>query len=128
MEELIDSTSPSVVVFDLDPPYDRSAAVAHHLMERFPDCSFVMTCADSKHVRRTAPWLSAHPLFQKPYRVEDIAERVHFIVRSPIRNLGFEAGFFRDVKWKRRIENEVHVFDPPLGSTALTIGRRRLLN
>jgi len=129
MEDLIHSTRPTAVIFDLEPPYDRSASIAHHLMDRFPDCSFVITCADSKHVRRTAPWLSAYPMFQKPYRVEDIADKIHSIVTGPIRNVAFEAGFFREVRRQRRVETEARVFNPTLGSAALTTDiRRRLLN
>jgi hypothetical protein len=81
MEDLIMSCSPTVVVFDLDPPYDRSATVALHLLHRFPECSFVMTCADSRLALKTAPWLSRYPIFQKPYEVEEIANVVRSMAR-----------------------------------------------
>src|SRR5205809_3127140 len=38
IEDFILSCSPSVVMFDLHPPYSRSAAVASHLLSRFPEC------------------------------------------------------------------------------------------
>ncbi|HYR41392.1 MAG TPA: hypothetical protein VER98_00070 [Terriglobia bacterium] len=82
IEDLIASGSPSVVVFDLDPPYDRSAAIALGLLDRFPDCSFVMTCADSALARKKAPWLSGHPVFQKPYEIDEIANTVRSMVRQ----------------------------------------------
>jgi hypothetical protein len=81
IEDLIVSCSPSVVVFDLDPPYDRSAAVALRLLRRFPDRSFVMTCADPPIALKNAPWLSRHPLFQKPYELDEIANTVRSLVR-----------------------------------------------
>jgi hypothetical protein len=87
IEELIVSSSPSVVVFDLDPPYGRSTAVAHHLLNRFPDRAFVMTCADRGLALRTAPWLSSHPLFQKPYEMDEIANTVRSMVRHSCRNV-----------------------------------------
>ena len=128
IERLIHSSSPSVVVLDLEPPYDRSASVAHYLMDRFPDSSFVMTCADSKRVRRAAPWLTAHPIFQKPYQMDDIADKVGSIVSSPFRSLAAGTRFFADVRWKRPVEKEVRAFGPPLSSADLVAGRRRLLN
>lgn len=76
IENLIVSSRPSVVVFDLDPPYERSSEVARRLIDRFPDRSFVMTCADTVLALKKAPWLSAHPLFQKPYDMAEIANTV----------------------------------------------------
>src|SRR5262249_11075640 len=87
IEALIRSCSSSVVVFDLAPPYHRSAAVALHLLNRFPDCQFVMTCADPALVLKTASWLSAHPIFQKPYEVDEIANTVRSMVRRACRNV-----------------------------------------
>ena len=81
IENLIVSRRPRVVVFDLDPPYDRSAAVARYLLNRFPDCGFVMTSADSARARRTAPWLVGHPMFQKPYEMDEIANTICLMVR-----------------------------------------------
>src|SRR5262245_38086311 len=81
MEDLIVSCGPSVVVFDLDPPYDVSASVASHLLDRFSDVSFVLTCADSALALKKAPWLSGYPLFQKPYEMDAIADTVHSMVR-----------------------------------------------
>src|SRR4029453_2627908 len=76
IEELIVSRGPRVVIFDLDPPYHRSAAVALHLMARFSDCSFVMTCADRSLAVKAAPWLRLHPVFQKPYEPDEMVRTV----------------------------------------------------
>jgi len=81
IEDLILSCSPSVVIFDLEPPYDRSAAIALDLLNRFRECSFVMTCADSNLALRKAPWLSRYALFQKPYEIDEIANTVRSMVR-----------------------------------------------
>lgn len=81
IEDLILSCGPSVAVYDLDPPYDRSAAAARQLSRRFPDVSFVMTCADPALALKNAPWLCEHPVFQKPYEIDDIVSAVRFRVR-----------------------------------------------
>jgi len=81
IEELIVSCGPRVVIFDLDPPYDRSATVALRLLNRFPDRLFVMTCADSALALKKAPWLSGLPMFQKPYEVDEVATIVSSMVR-----------------------------------------------
>jgi hypothetical protein len=81
IEELIVSCGPRVVIFDLDPPYDRSATVALRLLNRFPDRLFVMTCADSALALKKAPWLSGLPIFQKPYEVDEVATIVSSMVR-----------------------------------------------
>jgi hypothetical protein len=83
IEDLIVSCGASVVIFDLYPPYERSAAVAQHLLDRFPDRSFVMTCADSALALKKAPWLSAHTMFQKPYEIDDVANNVRSLVKRP---------------------------------------------
>ncbi len=81
IEDFIASSGASVVVFDLDPPYDRSAAAVLRLLYRFPDPSFVMTCADRALALRKASWLSGHPVFQKPYDIDEIANTVRLMVR-----------------------------------------------
>jgi DNA-binding NarL/FixJ family response regulator len=86
IEDFIVSCDPSVVVFDLDPPYDRSAAIALQLLDRFPDRSFVITCADSVRAVKAAPWLCCHPIFQKPYEMDEIANTVRAMVRRSCRN------------------------------------------
>ena len=86
MEDLIVSCSPSVVVFDLEPPYDRSAAVAMHLMDRFAHVAFVMTCADSAYAVKRVPWLSGHPLFQKPYEMDAIVNVVQSMTNTAPKN------------------------------------------
>jgi hypothetical protein len=68
-------------MFDLDPPYERSSAVVLGLLDRFPDRSFVITCADPRLVLRKAPWMSAYPVFQKPYEMDNIADAVRLLVR-----------------------------------------------
>src|SRR5262245_44236795 len=80
IEQLIVSRGPRVVVYDLDPPYDRSAAVALQLMARFSDCSFVMTCADRALAVKAAPWLRLYPVFQKPYEPDQIVRTVRSLV------------------------------------------------
>jgi hypothetical protein len=87
MEDLIVSCGPRVVVFDLDPPYVRSAGVALRLLDRFPGPSFVMTCADPTLALCNAPWLSGHPMFQKPYEIDVIADTVRSMVRFTPRSM-----------------------------------------
>ena len=74
MEEFIDSCEPSVVVFDLAPPYRTSAKTATLLLSRFPDLPFVFTCADRQLAQKHVPWLSCRPIFQKPYDICAVAE------------------------------------------------------
>jgi hypothetical protein len=81
IEEFIATRSPSVVIFDLHPPYDQSAAVALGLMDQFADRSFVITCADRKGALKAAPWLRFYPLFQKPYAPDEIADTVRSLVK-----------------------------------------------
>ena len=87
IEDLIESCEPSVVVFDLDPPYERSASIVQQLRDRFPDRSFVMTCADPALALKKAPWLSRVPVFQKPYEVDEIANTVRSMVRRSTRSV-----------------------------------------
>ena len=82
IEALIAACRPSIVVFDLCPPYDRSAAFALRLSDRFSDCEFVMTCADSVLALKKAPWLSSHLIFQKPYQIDEIADALRALVRG----------------------------------------------
>jgi len=82
LADVITCSAPAVVVFDLEPPYDRSAAVAERLVRRFGGCSFVLTCADRGLALKKAPWLAAYPLFQKPYDIEEVADTVRGIVRQ----------------------------------------------
>ena len=80
ISDFILSCSPAVVVLDLDPPYTRSAAEAEYLLDRFPNHPFVMTCADRMLALSKASWLSCHPLFEKPYRLDDVAQTVYSMV------------------------------------------------
>jgi hypothetical protein len=68
--------TPAVVVYDLEPPYGLSAARFLSLLDRFSKCSFVITCADRALALHSAPWLSAVPVFQKPYVLDEIADSV----------------------------------------------------
>jgi|SRR5262245_42468040 hypothetical protein len=91
IEDLIVSCGPRVVVFDLAPPYDRSSGIVLNLLDRFPDRSFVMTCADKALALRKAPWLSEYPVFQKPYEMDDIANTVRFMVRrAPVESSRYQ--------------------------------------
>ncbi len=81
IEPLIRAAAPSVVVFDLAPPYTRSATVVQHLMERFSNYSFVMTCADPILALKSAPFLARYPVFQKPYELNEIASTIESMTR-----------------------------------------------
>jgi len=81
IEELIVTSNPSVVVFDLSPPYKNSTAVVRALLNRFPDRAFVFTCADPVLAIRAARWLSWHPVLQKPYDPDEIVGIVSSLVR-----------------------------------------------
>jgi hypothetical protein len=87
MEELIASRGPSLVIFDLDPPYQRSAAVFLRLLDRFPDRSFVITCADPSLAINVAPWLSCHLTLQKPYEPQVIGRIVTSMVEGRVRGV-----------------------------------------
>jgi DNA-binding NarL/FixJ family response regulator len=80
IEQWIASYNPKVVVFDLDPPYARSGAVVSNLIRRFPEQSFVLTCADPILALVKAPALFAHPIFQKPYEPDELAKTVASLV------------------------------------------------
>ena len=75
--DFIASHTPAVVVYDLEPPYGLSAARFLSLLDRFSECSFVITCADRALALHSAPWLSAVPVFQKPYVLDEIADSVY---------------------------------------------------
>lgn len=91
--ELIASSQPRVVVFDLHPPYDLSAATARRLFDRFPDCCFLVTSANASQALKKAPWLSACPMLQKPYQVDEIASMVNSLaMRARNRIIALSAG------------------------------------
>jgi hypothetical protein len=93
VEDLIEAGKPSVVVFDLDPPYQRSAAVLSDLMGRFSGCSFVMTCADPALALKFVPWLAGYRLFQKPYPIDDLGDAIDTKVHPAAESLSvFSAG------------------------------------
>src|SRR5262245_52121391 len=85
--DTIASSGAPVVVFDLDPPYARSAACAKELLNRFPDRGFVMTCADPILAVRSAPWLAMYSIFQKPYETDEIAATVCGMVHRTLRHV-----------------------------------------
>lgn len=83
----ISSCTATVVLFDLAPPYKRSVEEALCLLDRFPNRSFVMTCADRRLALSCAPWLRHFPLFQKPYAMDEVAETVRSMVIHASRRL-----------------------------------------
>lgn len=74
IEEFIASHGSNTVMFDLAPPYSQSAKVFMRLIDRFPDRSFIITCADPMLAIKVAPWLSCHHIVQKPYEAEEIRD------------------------------------------------------
>jgi hypothetical protein len=82
---LLVSLNPSVVVFDLDPPYKRSTTLVQELFTRFPGRSFVFTCADPLLAVTAAPWLSSYPVLQKPYDLNEMIETVRSLVTQATR-------------------------------------------
>ncbi len=80
IEYWLAALNPSVVVFDLRPPYDTSAAVVRRLSDRFLDRAFVFTCADPQLAIKVAPWLSCHPILRKPYEPDEIGRIVKRLV------------------------------------------------
>jgi hypothetical protein len=87
ISDVIASSGASVVVFDLAPPYARSAAIAGELLRRFPDRGFVMTCADPILAVRSAPWLAMYSIFQKPYEVDEVATTICGMARRAAHNV-----------------------------------------
>jgi DNA-binding NtrC family response regulator len=85
--DVIASSGAPVVVFDLDPPYARSAAAAKELLNRFPDRGFVMTCADPLLAVKSAPWLAMYSIFQKPYETDDVVAIVSSMIRRTLRQV-----------------------------------------
>lgn len=85
--DFISSCTATVVLFDLAPPYKRSVEEALCLLDRFPNRSFIMTCADRRLALSCAPWLYHFPLFQKPYAMEEIAETARSMVLLASRRL-----------------------------------------
>jgi DNA-binding NtrC family response regulator len=81
-EHLLESSNPAVVIFDLDPPYRRSAAVVRDLLHRFPAQAFVFTCADPVLAINAAPWLSSYTILQKPYDINEIVTTVRSLMTA----------------------------------------------
>jgi len=86
IKDLIVSCSPSVVIYDVCPPYEVSTLTAMDLQDRFPEISFVITCADSALAMKKAPWLYGRTVFQKPYEMDVMANTVQSMVASARRN------------------------------------------
>jgi DNA-binding NtrC family response regulator len=80
-EDLLETSNPTVVVFDLDPPYKRSTSVVGDLLLRFPGQAFVFTCADPVLAINAAPWLSRYTVLQKPYDVNEIVTTVRSLMK-----------------------------------------------
>jgi AmiR/NasT family two-component response regulator len=86
VEEFILTCAPTVVVLDLEPPYHQSVSKAQYLLNRFPDRPFVLTCADPALATTAAPWLSVHPLYQKPFEIDALVEKIHSMVKRSCLN------------------------------------------
>jgi hypothetical protein len=84
---LIVSRRPRVILFDLAPPYKRSASVFFNLRDRFRDRSFILTCADPILAIKNAPRLSGYPVFQKPYEIDEVAKVAQSMVYKPLRRV-----------------------------------------
>ena len=92
VQNLIESGKPSVVVFDLDPPYQRSASVLSDLMARYAGCSFIMTCADPALAVKFVPWLSDYRIFQKPYPIDELGNVIDARVHHTVESLAIASG------------------------------------
>jgi len=95
---LLLSLNPTVVVFDLDPPYKRSAAVVGDLLVRFPGRAFIFTCADPLLAINAAPWLSAYPVLQKPYDLNEMVETVRLLVTQASKIDAYKIGALPEVR------------------------------
>ena len=71
-----------VVVFDLEPPYNRSTAGLLPLLEKFHQCAFVVTCADPVLALKSAPYLARYPVFQKPYDLGKVVSTIQTLARN----------------------------------------------
>jgi hypothetical protein len=92
VKALIESGKPSVVVFDLDPPYQRSAAVLSDLMARYSGSSFILTCADPALAVKFVPWLSSYQVFQKPYGIDELGSAIGAVVHPAVESLAVASG------------------------------------
>jgi hypothetical protein len=92
VKALIESGKPSVVVFDLDPPYQRSAAVLSDLMARYSGSSFILTCADPALAVKFVPWLSGYQVFQKPYGIDELGNAIGAVVHPAVESLAVASG------------------------------------
>lgn len=93
IEELIASRRPRVVIFDLAPPYENSAAVFFRVNHGFPEPGFVITCADPILAIQSAPRLTSYLMLQKPYEPDAIANAVMSLVKESPRFAGKETDF-----------------------------------
>ena len=78
----LDFADAPVVVFDLEPPYNRSAAGLLPLLQKFQQRAFVVTCADPVLALKSAPYLARYPVFQKPYDIGKIVSTIQTLARS----------------------------------------------
>jgi hypothetical protein len=88
IESRIACWNPKIVVFDLIPPYQDSAAVLARLIDRFPEMRFIVTCADTTLALRKAPWLSRLRLFQKPYDPYALVDQIQAAVAPSYKSIG----------------------------------------
>lgn len=87
ISKFIASCAATVIILDLAPPYNRSAEEALCILDRFPDRSFIMTCADRGLALSTAPWLHQFPVYQKPYPLDAIADEARAMVIGASRRM-----------------------------------------
>jgi DNA-binding LytR/AlgR family response regulator len=82
IDRFLEFADAPVVVIDLEPPYNRSTAGLSHLLEKFQQCAFVVTCADPVLALRSAPYLARYPVFQKPYDLSQIVSTIQELTRN----------------------------------------------
>ena len=107
IEGLIESCNATVVVFDLDPPYGRSAASLLRLLDRFHERSFVVTCADPVLALKSAPWLCGYPIFQKPYELDDLVTTISSRVGDFCTPFNSANGFCQSGKYLQGIQESL---------------------
>jgi CheY-like chemotaxis protein len=89
LRQFIEQHDPSVVVYDLVPPYDRNWAFLEHLRgdALFEGRQFVLTSANAKHAEELAGRAEhIYEVIGKPYDLDRIVQAVREASRSrPVR-------------------------------------------
>lgn len=88
IEEFLALSRPGLVIYDIAPPYNRDARIVLHLSRRFPECAFLLTCADRCLAVQQAAWLSRYAIFQKPYEISEVADAVHAVITRHRKTIG----------------------------------------